>query len=329
MDEEYVYCDPGQPESPYNVSIQFRMQVTAGVGSTDILLDEMDGFTIFLFDGDGKFLRMEEVERDYLLAHNNVVTLEVAPGPYQMVCWGNANEYSMITNLTPGVDIYDAAIVHTYTQGGKVVVVPDGDPLYYAPRTSTRMVTLNSQLSTLNSRAARSAGGAYAFTVPEQGTVHADIDFLMAHKKIRVYVEEFAGHDAGGSPTDCPDIRIGALTCGYDFLMQRVEGAAVTYHNRAVQQVDTRSSMLCAMAGFNTPLFDYDDQLSIDVLNPADGEVRHTLDLIGELKKRNINPADEDIREIRVDITFADTFSAAIKITIPGWNGKPTLPGLN
>jgi len=313
MDEEHPYC--AVVETPYNVSIQFHMSVTAGAGSEDVLLDEMEGFTIFLFDVNGKFIRAEEVERDYLLNNDNTVSLTINPGNYQMVCWGNAKEYSMITNLVPGVSIQDAAIVHTYTEGGKVVVAPDGDPLYYAPRNTVG-----------RSRAA--VGGTYAFTVPEQGTVHADIDFTMAHKKLRIYVDKFVGTDADGSQTDCPELRVGILVCGYDFLMQPLQGAALCYRNRAVVQTDTRAAT-CPVAGFNTPLFGYDDQLTIDVLNPVDEEVRLSLDLIGELKKQNIDPADEDIREIRVDITFQDVYDAAIKITIPGWSGIPTLPGLN
>lgn len=315
MAEEQPYCI--EIESPYNVTIQFHMSVTAGVGSEDVLLDEMEGFTIFLFDGGGRFIRTQDVERDYLLANNNTVSLTIDPGAYQMVCWGNARDYSMITNLVPGVSIQDAAIIHTYTEGSKVVVVPDGDSLYYAPR------------NTVGRSRASAAGGAYTFTVPEQGTVHADIDFTMAHKKLRIYVDKFVGTDTDGIRTTCPDVRVGALTCGYDFLLQPVEGASLTYRNRTVVQTDTRTGTTCPVAGFNTPLFGYDDQLTVDVLNPVDEEVRLSLDLIDELKKQNIDPGGEDIREIRVDITFTETFKAAIKITIPGWSGTPTLPGLN
>lgn len=335
MAEEHLYgkggeppvtpVEPTDPEPPQdNVTLVFRLEVTAGVGSEDHLLDEMDGFTIFLFDEQGGYLRQEVVTREQLLASNNTVTLDMDPGKYEMVCWGNSLEYSMITNLTVGKHISEAAIVHTATQGGQVVVVPDGDPLYFAPRNTTNV----------NSRGA--GGAAYAFVVPEQGTVNADIEFAQAHKKLRVNVENFRGTDAGGV-TDCPEVYVGVLGCGYNFLLQPVAGARLAYRNRTTQQAATgrTGEATRARARFNTPLFTSNDALTIDVINPADQKVCYSLNLIEHLKEQNINPEDESIREINIDIIFKtdpnpdDTFDASVAITVTDWTGKPVVPDLD
>ena len=117
--------------------------------------------------------------------------------------------------------------------------------------------------------------------------------------------------------------------CGYNFLLQPVEGAQLAYRNRTTQQVDTRSGTTYARSGFNAPLFTLDDQLTIEVINPADRKVHLTLDLIDELKKQNINPADDTVGEIRVDIEFDETFDATVTINIPRWNETPVVPDLN
>jgi len=322
MAEEHLYGRDGTEEPPneteepkedYNVKLQFHLQVSVDAGTKDQLIDEMEAFTIFLFDGNGGFLRSENVERDYLLANEGTVTLNIDPGTYQMVCWGNAKAYSMITNLTKGTSINDAVVVHTYTKGGQVVIVPDGDPLYFAPR---------------NGSTRSAAGGAYAFTVPEQGIVQAEIDFAVAHKKVRVNVDGFRGTDENGT-TDCPSVHISALSCGYDFLMQPVAGAQLAYRNRTQQQTATRSGEACAVASFNTPLFTYDDRLTIDIINPADEKVALTLDLTDELKKQNIDPASQEVTGIDINIHFDETFDAAVTITTSGWTATPTLPGLD
>lgn len=187
--------------------------------------------------------------------------------------------------------------------------------------------TLNSQFSILNSRSAAS-GGSYAFTVPEQGVVQAGIDFTVAHKKLRINVDGFRGTDKNGT-TDCPDVHVSSLSCGYDFLMQPVTGAQLAYRNRARSQTATRNGDACPAANFNTPLFTYDDGLTIDVINPADEKVTFTLDLTTELKKQNIDPANPNVTGIDVNILFDETFDAAVTITTPGWTETPTQPGLD
>jgi hypothetical protein len=70
----------------------------------DAFANEVKQVSVFVFDENGRFLKLQTIEGDVLKTENFFITLDVSPGKYHLVVWaGLDGESFSIEKITPGI----------------------------------------------------------------------------------------------------------------------------------------------------------------------------------------------------------------------------------
>ena len=275
-----------------NVTIMFRY---SDAGS-DPFTDYIEKVNLSVYRADGSFVGTHQIDKASLDRFTGI-ELNLDPGEYRIVCWGNVLDYTNINNhsTTPFID---GVLKHNTT------TPENGDPLFYGPR-----------LSNIDNP------DVFKITVSSSGQMTTEtIDFGPAHNIIEVSVKGFVDN-VSGTTTNLPIIELANLPQGYNFAMQPLTGT-MNYSRRA--EAATVSGTPIGLAEFNVPQFKNDNPIMILIKNPSDNSTAYYLSLKDFLAKNGITVSPTELNTIRISIEFVDS---QIKVTVSDWNTTDVQPG--
>lgn len=283
--EDYSFCPPDQRV----VTLHFRLPNPID-NSGDTFKQYINGATTAIYDAEGNLVQVVESDETTLEAFQGL-RLNLAPGTYKVVSWGNSGGLTHINALNTPLDVHTYLDYRTLKDGR---IAGTGDPLYYGPN---------------------STDGIFEFTVdPEKGYT-GTVDFRHAHRNVEVYVEGFKGSDNSTTPT----VRLTGLPAGLDFVgMGRIDQPDVDA--QAGSRMGTYQSTLYALSDLTTFYFGLKDYtIGVELLDPATGAVVYTTTL-----NKHINPDTDDPKLQRTLQLFIDLsgIDVAVSVKVPAWGNE-------
>lgn len=283
------------PEQTNNLILKFIHMDNQG---NDLFVDYIHRVDVFVFDSQERLVFKQRVDKSALSIFAGT-QMNLAPGTYYLVCWGNASERTLFSGVDAGDLFNDAFLCHTTDN----TVATNGDPLYYGPSTKDTPAL------------------SFSVTVPEQGTVSSVIPFCSAHIKIEVYVKGFEEV----SPQQTFSALMVELTpvpaeCNFD--LQNSESYIsysdiITYGTIEGQQIAT--------IDFYPPLFDENTSKQILIKRQPDGSTVTSISLKDFIRENQINLTSNTQIVIPILVEYKQ---ASVNITLPGWGQKPLVPEL-
>lgn len=278
--------------SQHNVTLMFRYLDDSG---SDVFPQEIDKVDLFVFDANGRFVRRVQVLKAELNTFQGVI-MELDPGTYRIVCWGNASSRTQINEPDINSSMKDFFIYFTGSDSA--------DPLYYS----------------VGTRGAEGDIPYYTLEVPANRSVAGIIDFTSQYNVIEVYVKGFSDSNNPGRETT-PDIEVRDLTPGYYFDMEPLKGQTKSFE-QASEMVATPQGIM-AGARFYTPDFNEDNQININIIKNSTGETVATVNLREFLIQNDIHLDGRGVQTIRIYIEFKN---GNVYITIPEWDSTEVVP---
>ena len=278
------------PSGNHNLVLRFYNTDNDGKEIFNTSIDKVD---IFLFDIDDKLKYQFEANKNELIA-SQIATLNVEPGDYRVVCWGNAKDNTRYM-LQEGKNLSEG-YVYKYIPEGETPA--DGNPLYYAPYNHT---------------------AAQRFTVEADKKKTVDVRFRSAHIKFIFTVKNYA---AVMGETNHPYIELTNLYPKYDFTMSHLPTPAVRYMKQT--SPETRIIEDVTYTRFNTPRFNRVNPVEIKIRKEVDSAPLQIFALTDVL-----NDLDIDV-ENQVECTLAFTIDFTggtdVGISISKWEGSELEP---
>lgn len=231
------------------VSLRFRY---VGDGTTDIFPEKIDKVTMYVYAADdNRLVGQYEYDESSLNAYQGA-NIELFPGQYKVVCWGNALDETLIR------------------EGEKKIAAPGyfnqeeittNDPLYY---------------------------GTIDIDVP--GTLAETTytcDFVSSHIKLQVYMENFVGAVVPGIGSGTTDIALGMnhLPSYTDFDNVPSTAEESTYYPTLTVDPEDATSY---MTRYNTLRFGEDNDIMIQVLAGSAREVVQEFSLADFIRQYDI-----------------------------------------
>jgi hypothetical protein len=290
-------CSDDDADCPHRQlsSLTLEFSYTDDKGN-DIFLDKIHKADVFIYNNGGLLVEKQSIDQASLSVFAGA-KLNLSPGTYRVVCWGNANGNTSYAGTNLGNLFEDALAGYPTLSSGSVVT--GGDPLYYAP-----------------AGAARSLPPVFTVTVPEQGSQTASISFCRAYIEIDVYVKGFEDQQL------LPVIELTNIPAYYNFEMQ-TSGTLISYRNTSVYQTIDGTEL--ATVSFYTPLFDEETSIQVLIKKQSDGSTVTTISLKDFIKDNNITISNTPDMVIPILVEYKQT---NIEITVPGFGWTPVIPEL-
>lgn len=279
--EDIDGCDP-------SVSMTLLFRYT-DANNNNIFPGAINKVDLVLFDASGHFAVHLPVDKAALTAFQGA-KLQLLPGIYHVVCWGNAAGHTSPGAFDASMTMDNAFLLFTSPE--------DGDPLYYAPR--------GAQL--------------YTLTVPAEGAAEQTIDFTPAHNLIDVYVQNYTG---SGSDA-LPKVEITGLPRGYDYRMQPLGGQTAAFAHSTATKATTDGVM--ANAVFFSTNFKTDNSIDIIIKRPSDGVIIHTVNLNDFLAENSLTLTGQNNKTTTIVIKFTNT---GVQCILPLWAETGIKPGFD
>lgn len=295
IDEDMDSC-PSQTQN--NLILNFVHTDDQG---NDLFMDHIHRVDLFIFDNRQCFVTKQTVDQASLSAFAGV-KLNLLPGTYRIICWGNAADKTLFGGLNTG-DLFSKAFLSNATLSGTTTGT-NGDELYYG--------------STLVSD---TPGRTLRVTVPPTGTQTDSVIFRSAHIKIEVYVKGFEDKLSTGDRLP-PRIELTHIPDKFNFNMQPF-GSDISYSNIAVYRTIKNEQM--AVMDFYPLLFDGQTLMNVLIKRQSDDSTITTVSLKDFIQKNNINLTGST--EIVIPI-LVEYKSASVSISLPGWVQNPIGPDL-
>ena len=286
-----------------NTTLLFRL-VDPHYGN-DIFLQNIHSVDAYIFD-DAKMLTEH---RRFEVAELNDFPgwkLDLPPGNYYAVCWGNADANSRLRTLDPAVGYFDDGFVEIPTN-----ITTTGNPLYYAPY--------------MDFPGSRAGGAAtrgttyippemepYAFEVFYQQNNVKEMNFINAHRTINFYITGYA-------EDILPTVTGTHLGTEYDFYFHSLD----TYHDfiQTPKKVTAPDGSPALLATFYVCFTDIDRDMNFTVTGPGGKIYDPVVNLQQFIRDNNLTDTDN------IDILY-QFFGFGADITIPGWDSTPVIPGM-
>lgn len=297
IDEDLSNCP--EPEEN-NLRLDFRY---TDEGGADIFADNIHSVDLFVYDTNGFFVTQHHVDRGDLYLHAGT-ELNLSPGSYRIVCWGNVATNTSLYNPTEGSPFSDAFLDFAIGQTRAAAMV-GGDPLYYAPYVED---TSSPQI--------------FRVTVPEKGVEKAEIDFRIAHSIIELYVKGYGDKNKEGQLL-LPQIELTGIPAGYDFNLETF-GPPVTYSGIATSETIDEQQM--AVINFITPLFDRDTPMEVNIKKQSDGDTLTTVNLDDFIRDNNIVIGETTKLVIPILVEYKEV---SVEINLPPWKVVPVEPDID
>ena len=292
--------DDSSGECPIDIENNFILKFRyVSDGPEELFIEKIKRVDVFVFKEDGQYVMTRSADLAALTSFAGI-TLDLDPGSYRIVCWGNASEKTFISPLSTNSMMKDAFVSYTALRNGTVAT--NGDTLYYALDHTVLSPSLK------------------ATTVSET-VIERILDFHNAFVKVQVYIKGLVDKDPLGNLL-APVIEITGVTSGYNFEMQTF-GNAVRYLNTSA--FENISGEKIAAITFYTLRFKDDNPIEIRIKKSSDGSTLTTINLKDFMKENNITV--EGIEEALVPI-LVEYKEASVEISIPEWGQIPVDPEL-
>ena len=291
-----------------NTTLLFRL-VDPHYGN-DIFLDNIHSVDAYIFDESKLLTEHRRFESDEL-AEFPGWKLDLPPGDYYAVCWGNADANSRLRTLDPAIGTFDEGFIEIPPN-----ITTTGNPLYYAPyvayQGSLAPVAFQRSLApAAATRALPEEMKPYAFTVLYQRNNVKEMDFISAHRTINVYI-------TGYVDSPLPTVTGTHLCSEYDFYFHSLD----EYHDftQTAKKVTAPNGQPALLATFYVCYSDITDDMNFTIQG-ANGEVfEPVVNLQQFIRDNNLTNTDT------IDILY-QFFEYGATITIPGWDEHPVIPG--
>lgn len=283
-------------EEKGNLTLLFNYEIN---NQKEVFIEKIQKVDIFVFKKEGQYVTTRSMNLD-ALSNFTGITLELDPGSYQVVCWGNVSEKSFTTPLGSQSLFKDALISHVAKRNGTAAT--DGDSLYYASDKDLLFEGLNATVSTKN-------------------TTERTISFYNAYVKVQVYVKGLIDKNSQGELLP-PTIEMTNVPDGYNFDMQTNIGL-ISYLNKTSFQPIGGEEV--AVLTFYTPRFKDDNPIEILVKKSSDNSVITRINLKNFMQENNITV--EDIPEAMIPLLI-EYKEVSVEISVPKWVQDPVDPEL-
>lgn len=279
-----------------NFILKFRYMTD---GSENLFAKKIKKVDVFVFKEDGKYVMTQSADLAKLTSFAGI-KLNLAPGNYKVICWGNASNNTFINPLSTNSSIKDAFVAHISLRDGTSAA--EGDTLYYAvdhtPLTESLKVNIVSEK-----------------------VIERIIDFRSAFIKVQLYIKGFVDQDLQANSLP-PIIELTNITGGYDFEMQAMN-TNIHYSNSAIFENILGEKV--AKASFNTFRFKDDNPIMINIKKRSNSSILTTIALKDFMKQNNITVEGIEKAIVPILIEYKET---AVKISIPEWWQTPIDPEL-
>lgn len=277
--EDMSHCPP---DEEFKVTLDFRYMPDG----TDAFAANVGNATVAVYDPQGNFVSQHSVSQADLDKFQGA-KMNLDPGTYRIVCWGNVDANSAMCDLSQ-YTLAQATLMHTLCASGSAA---NGDRLFYGPA----MDDIASPT-------------AFNITVPQTGNVRETLYFTAAHNTIELYIK-------GASAM--PLITIDGLSQGYDFSM-RTFAATMDYAQTATTV--TLANQTCAGAQFHVPQFTDDCDITIDITTPDSSWPISLKEFLTD-NSITVSPVRHDL--IRIEIEY---LNGNVIITVPSWTNDGVDP---
>lgn len=264
---------------------------------TDIFPETIQKVDIFIFDQQGKLV-LQQTKEQTELADFSGSKLELPPGKYRIVCWGNAFDKTGFTGVAIGQKL-ENVFLH-YTKGMGTTFPVNGDPLHYAP-----------------SRAEFTTG--FWITIPDTEIVMATIPFNSAHIKIEVYIKGLQDKSPQGELL-APIVEVTEMPEGYTFDRQPF-GSSISFRDFSSYKQPTEPATIT----FHTPLFTPETPAHVLIRKASDNLLLTDINLSHFIKTNKIEISETAQTIIPILVEYKQT---AVVVSVPEWIQKPTKPEL-
>lgn len=293
IDDDYEDC-PTDIEN--NFVIKFRYVSNE---SGELFIKKIKKVDVFVFRENGEYVMSQDADIDALTNFAGV-SLNLEPGNYRIVCWGNASSKSFVSPLSTSSLMKDAFVCNMSLRNGTSAI--DGDTLYYALDNTVLSPSLK-------------------VTTVSETIIERILDFRRAFIKVQVYVKGLVDKDTQGNLL-APIVEMTEVPSTYNFEMQAI-GTPIRYLNTSV--FENISGEKIASITFNTLRFKDDNPINIQIKKSSDGSTITSIGLTDFMKKNNITVEGKEEAVIPILVEYKE---ASVEISVPEWWQIPVTPEL-
>jgi hypothetical protein len=136
-------CDSDNPNEQKDTLVNIRFQYTNNLAGTDKFATEVDKVNLYVFDAKGCFIN-EYCVPAHELQGGNTITLNMEPGIYDFVVWGNLADAYLLCSLEKGItNIEDCHVLLKCNENDVVDVQPTS--LFFGSVSKVNVKPANSQ----------------------------------------------------------------------------------------------------------------------------------------------------------------------------------------
>ena len=271
------------------------------VNGNDIFPRDIHSVDAYIFDEAKKFVmhhRSESNELDMFAGWK----LNLTPGDYYVVCWGNVGGNTRIDDFVKGVTTFDECTIQIPPS-----ITSSGNPIYYAPYKKHP----ESRSGVLDTRAIDPSMQEYGFHVVAQTENIKEMIFVSAYRTINVYIIGYPG-----SATEPAMVTGTQLYAEYDFYYV-TKDVTRNFTQPALPVTLPEGALL---ATFYVGFSEIKDNMNFILKKGEDGATLETVNL-----KNFLEEFPEEYNDtINIVIKFTEL---GVTITVPGWNNVPVTPG--
>ncbi len=292
--------DDSSGECPVGIDKNFILKFRyVSDGPEELFIEKIKRVDVFVFKEDGQYVMTQSADLAALTSFAGIM-LDLDPGSYRIVCWGNASGKTFFSPLSTNSMMKDAFVTHTALRSG--IAATNGDTLYYALDHTVLSPSLK-------------------VTTVSETVIERILDFHNAFIKIQVYVKGLSDKGPQGQLL-APIVEMTGVTSGYNFEMQTF-GNAVHYLD--ISAFEYISGEKVAAITFYTLRFKDDNPIEIKIKKSSDGSTLTVINLKDFMKENNITV--EGIEKAVVPI-LVEYKEASVEISIPEWGQIPVDPEL-
>lgn len=285
---------PVEPED--NFILKFRYQ---GNDPNELFIKKIQKVDVFVFTDDGLFVTVQSADLAALTSFTGI-TLNLDPGSYQIVCWGNVSDKNHITPLKRSNRLSDALLYNTAARSG--IATTNGDSLYFA----SDNFTLSPSLKT---------------ATKAENVIERILNFRSAHITVQVYTKGLVDKNAQGELLP-PIIEMTGVPGGYNFAMETA-GNPISYLDTSAFQ-NISGEEFTAIT-FLTPRFTDNNAIEVIIRKGSDGSILTNINLKNFMLENNITVDNTPEAVISILVEYKE---ASIIISVPEWGQTPVDPEL-
>jgi hypothetical protein len=280
-----------------NTMLLFKYTDTDG---SDIFLRDINSVDAFIFDENKKFVVSRRFESAALHEFAGW-KLDLPPGDYHAVCWGNAGANSRLNDFVPSVTTFNESFIQIPSN-----ITTTGDRIYYAPYKTHPHAYSGAQGTIFDPSMT-----IYRFTVVANKVNVKEMFFVRAHRTINVYIMGYSGNQ--------PATVTGTQLCTeYDF--HYTTGNVFRNFTQTAQPVTTPDGP-AVLAAFHVGFSEITGATDFIIRQGASGSILETVNLKKFIED---NPSAYG-STIDILIRFSDL---GVTVTIPKWGTNTIKPGV-